>query len=98
VLNRIFQPIDVRGRDRRMAGDRQLATQVKKVVLNVRQQRPDGRRQRVGERDPQGRIQLVDGTDCLDAGAGLRDARAIAEARGSGVPGAGDDARQAMPH
>jgi hypothetical protein len=33
---------------------------VKKVVLNVRQQRADRRRQRVGTR-PQGRIQLVDG-------------------------------------
>src|SRR5512140_2756694 len=81
-----------------MARNGQLASQVEQVVLDVGQQRGDRGRQRVGECDADRRIQLVDGADRLDAGAGLGYARAVAEARGSGVPGAGDDARQAMTH
>ena len=98
VLDRALQPVDVRRGDRLVAGNRQLPAEIEEIVLDVGQQRPHGVLHVFREHDADRRVELVDGADRFDARAVLGDARAIAETRGAGVPGAGDDFRQAMTH
>ncbi len=54
--------------------------------------------QRLGEQEPQRRIELVDAADRLDARRILRDPRAVAQAGRAGIAGARDDLGEAMAH
>src|SRR6185312_6567988 len=98
MLDGGLEPLDVRGADRRMTRNRQFAAEVEKIVLDVGEQRPDVRRQRFGEHDADLRVELVHGTDRVDARAVLRHARAVAKACRAGVAGARDDAGKPMTH
>ena len=84
--------------DRDVTRDRQLAAQVEEVVLDAREARGDGVRQRLGEKEAQRRIELVDIADRVDTRRILRHARAVAQAGRAGVARARDDLREAMAH
>ena len=81
-----------------MTGNRQLAAQIEQVVLNLDQVRRDRIRQRLGQQHAERRIELVNGADRVDSCAILGDARAVAQAGGSGVAGACDDLGQTVTH
>ena len=98
VVDGVLESLDVRGRERRITGDRQFSAEIEQIVLDIDQESANAVGQRVRENEPDHRIQFIDGTDRFDARAVLRNARTVAEAGRAGIAGAGDDLRQPVAH
>ena len=84
--------------DGAIAGNGQFAAEVEQVVLDFDQARSDVRGQRFREQYAEHRVEFVDGADGFDARRVLRHARAVAEAGGPGIAGAGHDFGEAVAH
>ena len=78
--------------------DRELATEVEQVVLDVEKQFGQSAAQRLGQQHAEVAIQLIDLADGMHARLGLGNPRAVAEAGGAGIAGAGINFGKAMSH
>jgi hypothetical protein len=81
-----------------MAGNRHLAAEIEEIVLHVDEHGAHRRGHVFGEQHAEHRIELVHLAQRGDAGAVLRDARAVGEAGLARVAGARRDLREAMAH
>ena len=73
-LDGVFEARNMSVGDCVMPGHRQLAAQVEQIVLRIGEARDDRRRQRLGQQQPDRRIELVDLADRRDTRGILRDA------------------------
>ena len=89
-------PAVTRSRSRRSSVERdgEVGAEVEEVVLDLLEPGPELVGKRAGEREPENRVQLVDGPVRLDAEIGLRDAAPVAETGLARVSGSGVDPRQ----
>jgi hypothetical protein len=97
-LDLIVEKRDALRLQERVAGDAQLAAEVKQVMLHVEQRAAQLLRQLLGKHQPEDRIELVHLAEGGDARVVLAHARAVAEACFAGIAGARGDLAEAMAH
>src|SRR5262245_24625053 len=98
TVESVFEPIHVRLAHDRVAGDRKLAAEIEKIVLDVVDASPNGFRQLVRQQHAERAVQFVDRADSFDARRVLRDARTVGESRGAGVARARVNPGEAVAH
>ncbi len=98
VFQRVIKRGHLLGFEQRHAGHRKLAAEIEQIVLHLREQGVDGRRQPHAAQQPEMRIQLIDLAQRLNARGRFQTARAVPQPGGARVASAGGYGGEAQPH
>jgi enoyl-CoA hydratase/carnithine racemase len=93
-----FESLDVRILNCEIAGNREFASQIKEIVLDIGERLPKLGRNFFGKQKPDDAIQLIDIAHCSDARMTFCNARTVAKARGARVAGFRCNLRESMAH